>query len=79
MVELGLLVYSVAMSGVWLRTYQGCIGKKDDGHLIIYDFGLFDPQKTSRRFGVSNTYLFKKKTIVKIQNSSRIHIMSVNY
>lgn len=23
-VELGLLVYSVAMSGVWLCTYQGC-------------------------------------------------------
>lgn len=42
MVELGLLVYSVAMSGVWLRTYQGCVGKKDDGHLIIYDVGVYD-------------------------------------
>lgn len=47
-VELGLLVYSVAMSGVWLRTYQGCVGEKDDGHLIIYDFELFDSPKKQR-------------------------------
>lgn len=51
MVELGVLVYSVAMSGVWLRTYQGCIGEKDDGHLIIYDFYVYDSQKTGTRFG----------------------------
>lgn len=50
-VELGLLVYSVAMSGVWLRTYQGCIGETDDGHLIIYNFGVYDSQKTGTRFG----------------------------
>ena len=33
-VELGLLVYSVAMSGVWLCTYQGCsttVWSDDDG------------------------------------------------
>lgn len=56
MVELGLLVYSVAMSGVWLRTYQGCVGEKDDGHLIIYDFGVYDSQKTDTRFGARHTF-----------------------
>lgn len=60
MVELGLLVYSVAMSGVWLRTYQGCIGEKDDGHLIIYAFGVYLSPKTGTRFGALKTHLLRK-------------------
>lgn len=62
---LGLLVYSVAMSGVWLRTYQGCIGEKDDRHLIIYDFGVYDFQKT--RFGALKTYLLRSQNIYNSQ------------
>lgn len=65
--ELGLLVYSVAMSGVWLRTYQGCIGEKDDGHLIIYDFGVYDFQKTGIRFGALKTYLLRSQNIYNSQ------------
>lgn len=61
MVELGLLVYSVAMSGVWLRTYQGCIREKDDGHLIIYVCRVYDSPKTGTRFGALKTDLLRKK------------------
>lgn len=69
MVELGLLVYSVAMSGVWLRTYQGCIREKDDGHLIIYDFAVYDSPKTDTRFGA-----LKDMSIKIIRN----HILTIH-